>query len=131
MRSDISSTLHIALFTVSLIFPLHSPDLHLHLHLPCGLVWGEVPLCASANVEVVTLADNNPLTIHTGARTTTDIIPRPTKEDNKKRHDNSNHTAHTTDTNNTTGKHTCTTNVCSSKKNKVELTSRQTRSLLV
>ena len=36
-----SSTLYSALFTVSLIFFFHSPDLHLHL--PCGSVRREVP----------------------------------------------------------------------------------------
>ena len=39
--------------------PFHPPDLHLHL--PCGLVRGEVH-SASANEELGTLADNNPLT---------------------------------------------------------------------
>ena len=36
MRSvcaDLSSTLHFARFTVSLIFLFHSPDLHLHKYL--------------------------------------------------------------------------------------------------
>ena len=40
--------------------PFHSHDLHLHL--PCGLVRREVHCGASANEELGTLADNNPLT---------------------------------------------------------------------
>ena len=36
------AVVNFALFTVTLIFLFHSPDLHLHLHLPCGLVRGEV-----------------------------------------------------------------------------------------
>ena len=43
-----------------LCFGRHSPDLHLHL--PCGSVRREVPMCASANEEFGTLADNTPLT---------------------------------------------------------------------
>ena len=41
--------------------PFHSPDLHLHL--PCGLVRGEVPSALQRHEELGTSADNNPLTL--------------------------------------------------------------------
>ena len=42
--------------------PFNSPDLHLHIHLPCGLVRREVHCALPRKKELGTLADNNPLT---------------------------------------------------------------------
>ena len=78
--SDLSSTLHFALFTLSHL-PFHSPDVHLHL--PCGLVRGEVP-CALPRMRSQALWPTTILSqVMSPTSSTTTTSQRPLKSSSK------------------------------------------------
>ena len=74
---DFSSTLHFALFTVSLIIYFISPNLHLHLL--CGSVRREIP-CALPRMRGLTLWSTTPLSqVMSPISSTTTTSQRPLK----------------------------------------------------